>query len=886
MDITDIYASDICLVEHSYGYGENSTEYILSDTQVVSLEGRLEEGDFDTDKDEVSDREELGTLEEVNISRLLEAYIKYNELDQEEADKLRADPIVKMYNYVSNPVLPDSDFDGRDDARDRARALDNSYKMTMDTDVVEDAKYDLNVDYRYFFMDNTKYYPELSDMAVTLANMVTRKGWQNKNWNNNTEDLSGSDIQSFMYHYGNEDIEVHDMSNYYSDANVCRYAIGQHDVFLRKGRVNNKVRNVITVAIGEIPEKTAELTANLYGLLGSDEDYKEYHHIGYDITASRIFENVLRFTENYNNNQKVFFITGARSAGGVANLLSKKLIDKFGQSSVYGYTFNAVATINGNMIPEGQKLPNLKYASIMNIYNDDEMMVMFTSEETNMYKYGTNVHMSLSENLTKKVNAAFRKVHRSDYDKNMNSKVVDLLNNIFNINLRGYSLMVYGMTGTEWREWDSYTSDEIEDYSARDIHNALSDDEVEILFNFWSEFYENTRTNSAYVAMALHAESQKNKIEKIRNIRKELSKTTTEINTNYVGQTNALNEIQVSGETPPTIPPSSNKNSAKSYDNILACVEQLAKLYINHVGTYRTILQTTSNSESNHSCTNRAYEYLKNNGVTIDEYKDNKKGYKVVAPSSNSSNIYAADGWLHYVYDENSDENTSPLISNWHVRDDCSGFVKSVIKLAGKEFTGFNTDLINGYDKSLAPNLSRAGYDLYQYANGVWSKISFSSLEFSSIKTELALPVGDSMDIDFLKPGDILVTNSHAEIYVGNNYNKVLGSITNKNDRNIAKKSHIWTNADVTHTDAMPVKIAKGTDVVGLPTYVREGTFAWGSVIDEFPTETKDGNRHYFYYDSGANCFRHCECGQNPVTGAHDNCNFRNREYVVVWRKR
>ena len=181
MDITDIYASDICLVEHSYGYGENSTEYILSDTQVVSLEGRLEEGDFDTDKDEVSDREELGTLEEVNISRLLEAYIKYNELDQEEADKLRATPTVKMYNYISNPVLPDSDFDGRDDARDRARALDNSYEMTMDTDVVDRANYDLNVDYRYFFMDNTKYYPELSDMAVTLANMVTKKGWQNLN---------------------------------------------------------------------------------------------------------------------------------------------------------------------------------------------------------------------------------------------------------------------------------------------------------------------------------------------------------------------------------------------------------------------------------------------------------------------------------------------------------------------------------------------------------------------------------------------------------------------------------------------------------------------------------------------------------------------------------
>ena len=184
-----------------------------------------------------------------------------------------------MYNYISNPVLPDSDFGGRGDLRDRGRALDNSYEMLIDTDVVDNANYDLNVDYRYFFMDNTKYYPELSDMAVLLSNMVTKKGWWGKSWYNKTENLGDTDIQSFMWHYGNEDIEIHDMSSYYDDANVCRYAIGQHDVVLRRGKVNNKVRNVITVAIGEIPEKTAELTSNLYGLLGDNEEYLEYHHI-------------------------------------------------------------------------------------------------------------------------------------------------------------------------------------------------------------------------------------------------------------------------------------------------------------------------------------------------------------------------------------------------------------------------------------------------------------------------------------------------------------------------------------------------------------------------------------------------------------------------------
>ena len=246
---------------------------------------------------------------------------------------------------------------------------------------------------------------------------------------------------------------------------------------------------------------------------------------------------------------KKFFITGARSAGGVANLLSKKLIDKFGSNSVYGYTFNAVATINGNMIPKGSKIPNLKYAPIMNIYNDDEMMVMFTSEETNMYKYGTNVHMSLSDNYQGKVKTAFNKVHPKGYDKNMKSNVVDLLNRTFNINLSGYIARIFGMTGTEHRNWDDYSENEINKYSAKTIHEALSDDELEELFNFWSEFYNVTKNNSAFDhSLVVHAESQKSAIERIRNMRQDLGKDALESNTDSMAfnnaQTNAFNNTE------------------------------------------------------------------------------------------------------------------------------------------------------------------------------------------------------------------------------------------------------------------------------------------------------------------------------------------------------
>ena len=130
IELTDIYASDICLVEHSYGY--DSSEVMLADTQVVSLDFPIDDSGYDTDRDGISDKEELGNLEEVDISKLLEVYIEYNEIPEAEADKLRKDTKVKMYNYISNPTLPDSDFDGRDDLRD-GKKLDNNYEIDMDT---------------------------------------------------------------------------------------------------------------------------------------------------------------------------------------------------------------------------------------------------------------------------------------------------------------------------------------------------------------------------------------------------------------------------------------------------------------------------------------------------------------------------------------------------------------------------------------------------------------------------------------------------------------------------------------------------------------------------------------------------------------------------------
>ena len=249
LDITDIYACIVNLVEHSYGY--DSTEILLTDTQVVHLMAGLDEGDYDTDYNNLLDRQELDHEENVNISNLLEEYIKYNRLPEEETNKLRADPYIKMWAYKSNLALPNTDFDGRNDDFDIHRPLENRQSGKMSTLNYDEVNFDYSQDYRYFFMPSTQYYYELSEMSMVLANMVNKK--------------SGV------------------------------------------GRTQNVMRNVIAISIGDIEAKAAELYANFDGHSGREGDYTEYHHVGFDIVANRILETLERYASRYTPECKKVF---------------------------------------------------------------------------------------------------------------------------------------------------------------------------------------------------------------------------------------------------------------------------------------------------------------------------------------------------------------------------------------------------------------------------------------------------------------------------------------------------------------------------------------------------------------------------------------------------
>lgn len=131
--------------------------------------------------------------------------------------------------------------------------------------------------------------------------------------------------------------------------------------------------------------------------------------------------------------------------------------------------------------------------------------------------------------------------------------------------------------------------------------------------------------------------------------------------------------------------------------------------------------------------------------------------------------------------------------------------------------------------------------------------------------------------------------NFHIEFYVGNNYEIVYeNQLGNKEARNSAKKSYDWQNK-------FPKRSGDNKLTGSSNTLRAEGTFAWGDVKDEYPSESKDGKKHYFYYDTILSVFKHCECGfWNPlVENQHSsscsiNPNNENygRKYTIIWRKR
>ena len=226
------------------------------------------------------------------------------------------------------------------------------------------------------------------------------------------------------------------------------------------------------------------------------------------------------------------------------------------------------------------------------------------------------------------------------------------------------------------------------------------------------------------------------------------------------------------------------------------------------------------------------------------------------------------DGSINVDNDKPQKEKVNNNFNGRNARDDCSGLVMLVYDIMENKKVGnidYYTKKLMEIDSDISKELFKQGYVMYKKETGNWKK-------YKNNGENLTETVENNVNLSILEPGDLLVCNSsntgHAEFYVGDGYSTKYTIVNNK-------KSGL-TSITTPNSFALP----STNDIKA------EGTFSWGSVRDEFPVESGSGHKHYFYYDSTTNIFRHCECGQDPITGAHDKCDFNNREFTVIWRKK
>ena len=190
------------------------------------------------------------------------------------------------------------------------------------------------------------------------------------------------------------------------------------------------------------------------------------------------------------------------------------------------------------------------------------------------------------------------------------------------------------------------------------------------------------------------------------------------------------------------------------------------------------------------------------------------------------------------------------------------------------------------YTDPVSDSLLNNGYEMYVLQNsgedfGKWKKVS--KINGTIVPSE---PL--TLSLESLKPGDMLISYEikdngnfeyHTEFYVGYNYPELeYNDETFQNDNLLVRKNG-WKKSGIKEIgDGVEILISNGRAA---------GTFGWGDVNDEFPTENKQGKfKHYFNYNMADGSFRHCECGNDPNNiSLHISCGFNKRKFTVIWRK-
>ena len=279
-------------------------------------------------------------------------------------------------DYISNPVLNDTDFDGIDDNKELAD--EDKTNGRFKGQCGEISKIDYTNDFRYFFVDNDKYNDELAVMSLIIANGKFVNVFQ----------LLSNDIKQYIEKIGftnvwlKENFRISDSESIRGKLYIGKKTI-QYRVYA-DGNDNigqNAYKDVYGIFLMDFDNET-----NMKYLLANFniDDIEEYYN--------NISQDIDEYVDSYigsnpSDYDSCFWVTGYSMAGGIASHVSPYLI---GKGETYTYTFGAPNTTTGGSTAN---------ANIKNIINEDDLIPKVVNREEGYGRAGTLYNDSIYDNL-------------------------------------------------------------------------------------------------------------------------------------------------------------------------------------------------------------------------------------------------------------------------------------------------------------------------------------------------------------------------------------------------------------------------------------------------------------------------------------------------------
>ena len=382
----DIYGNfSDALAELAQNIGEivnDGSWVILNDFQFIKLGQPLDNSGFSSDADPLPDIMELGSP----ITRSVMPYIAYVLSNYDIPEGMYDDPSdVIVYNYISNPILDDTDYDGLMDGVDD-NPKDGTFKGKLKGYLdIKNAVYDF--DYTNFFESNTKYNQDLCDASLVFSNTIYENtGFEYDNGQN------APNISALMRHHGFENVIDYKLAegynanginvSAYKDDDISEIVIGFHDVTY-KGITKTILGVIIRGTNGTIEEWSSNFD------MGNPSDWKEEYHKGFYITEERIHDFVLKYVQCYLSDRSniAYWVTGHSRGAALANILASRLIDE--GKNVFAYTFATPSTTVKSSMHDAI------YNPIFNFANTSDIMPYVPLKKWGFGRFGITKSKSL-----------------------------------------------------------------------------------------------------------------------------------------------------------------------------------------------------------------------------------------------------------------------------------------------------------------------------------------------------------------------------------------------------------------------------------------------------------------------------------------------------------